>query len=121
MKIFVKIGSIVPSVILFISLLFAVIALNALNPEAEIPVPLRIPMIVWLVLLLISVLLIWVFIIGDIVHIFGYNRMLKTGQKVGWSLAIWFLSIGAIPLYWYIFLKDQKINRVLTSSEEKTI
>ncbi|WP_105615071.1 hypothetical protein [Vallitalea okinawensis] len=107
----VMLGSVLPSVIVILSLVFAAIIVNSDLVNQEIPVSLRSVVILWLILLLVSVLLLWGFIIGYIVHIFAMNKELIIGKKIIWTVCIWFFSFITIPIYWYIYLRNDERNK----------
>ncbi|KAA3657759.1 MAG: hypothetical protein DWQ04_27150 [Chloroflexi bacterium] len=73
--------------------------------EGEIPVPLRPYVVGSLILLFLSVIGLWFFIIYDIVHAVR-NPNLSTKTKICWICAIWFLNIFVIPIYWTKHLRQ---------------
>ncbi len=74
--------------------------------ESEIPVALRPAVGVCMVLLLLSVIGTWFFIIYDIVHV-ARKPDFSGSAKVGWICAIWFLNMFAIPIYWMKYLRSR--------------
>jgi hypothetical protein len=59
------------------------------------------------ILMFITVVLLWFFIIFDIVHA-ARNPTLSGGQKAAWICAIWFLNILIIPIYGLKFFNTLK-------------
>ena len=75
-----------------------------IDPDARVPDK-AIPFLtVGMVLLFVSVLGVWFFIIFDIIHA-AKNPSLSGGAKAGWICALWFLNIFAIPVYWMKHLR----------------
>ncbi|MCT4598288.1 MAG: hypothetical protein N4A50_10475 [Vallitalea sp.] len=119
-----KYGSIIPPIIIVVSVVFSLIAKNLLNIHADVPVALQVPMIIWIVVLILSVILVYVFMIGYIIHIIVYNKTLSGRAKLRWSLMIWFLNVFAIPIYWHKYIDRDNNDTIMSSlqvSEDNVI
>jgi hypothetical protein len=105
-KLLLALGNVVfPSVILCGGI-GAAILLRSVKLEDEIPPPLRPVVGLALVLLLISVIGVFSFVIFDIIHA-SRNARLSNRDRVAWICALWFLNVFVIPIYWYRHLHRQ--------------
>ena len=105
-------GSIFCSAYIFLMIITIIALPLFVDMEREIPVSFRPFLIVALILLFLTVLGTWFFIIFDIVHV-ARNPAFSGGAKAGWICAIWFLNIFVIPIYW---MKHQRQNNRITKS-----
>jgi|688.fasta_scaffold251816_1 hypothetical protein len=72
----------------------------------EIPVPMRPFVVIGMILLLLSGIGTWFFIIFDIIHA-AKNPAFSGGVKAAWICAIWFLNVFVIPIYWAKHLRHE--------------
>lgn len=103
------IGSFVFTLYIIFAIVVAFILSKNVDPAAQIPRNMLPFVVTGMILLFISVIGVWFFIIYDIVHI-AKNQTLTGGAKAGWIFAIWFFNIFIIPVYWFLHLKDRGKN-----------
>lgn len=75
------------------------------NLEDEIPVSFRPAVVMVMVLLLLSVIGVWFFIVYDIIHV-TQNSNVPEKARVGWICAILLLNVFVIPVYWMKYIKQ---------------
>ena len=102
-RILIGFGNLIPTIIIITSLLL-VTGLEVNNMNGEIPVEARIPVIILILLLFVSVILELYLIIFYVLHINSKNYKISSEKKVRWIISIFLFNIISIPIYWFKYI-----------------
>lgn len=94
-----------PVFVILASVTLALMPLSV-NVDGEIAGPMLPFFVTGMILLILSVIGTWFFIIYDIIHA-AKNDAFSGGKKAAWICAIWFLNVFVIPIYWAKHLKQK--------------
>ena len=98
------IGSVIFPIYVIAAMVALIVLAPNIEPDARIPERLIPLFAAGMIFLFISVIGIWFFIIYDIIHT-AKNKSLSGGAKACWIIAIWFLNIIIIPIYWFVHIR----------------
>ncbi|WP_395748268.1 hypothetical protein [Prosthecobacter sp.] len=101
------IGSVVFPLLFVAETIALLLMTQNMAPDATIPRHLLPWVLLGMVMLLVTIIGIWFYIVYFMIHAIR-NQSLSNGMKAVWATALWCLNIAAIPAYWFMHVRTRR-------------